>query len=333
MTQKQGPAWLGGHTPSRRAVVTAMAGLMAPALARAQPAAPIRILVGYAPGGTGDVMVRIVAERLRARFGHNIVIENRSGAAGTIAAQAVARAAPDGLTLLLGQTSEVAIGKTFTPAMMPYDPEKDLLPVVLIGNATLGLVVNEASPYRSVAELAAAARSKPGGVTYASSGTGTPGHFCGVVLGQMAGGSMVHVPYRGAGPALVDLLARQTDLFFSGLPAAIPHVREGRLRLLAVSTARRSGGAPETPTVAESFPGFDFSLWGGLFAPAGTPAEIVGRLNRQVNEVLAEPAVRDRLQQEGAEVIPNTPEEFGSFVRAEVAKYARVIQETGVKPD
>ena len=313
---------------------TALAALPAGALAQtAWPNRTIQIVVSYAPGGTGDLFARLVAERLRAPLGVNVVVENRSGAAGAIGTQAVARAAPDGYTLLLGQAPEIAIAKSFVPNL-PYDPARDLAPVALIGNAALALVVNAATPYTSVADLVAAARERPGRMTFASSGTGTPGHFAAETLALRTGARMVHVPYRGAGPALTDLLGGHVDFFFSGMPAAIPHVREGKLRLLAVSTARRTPGAPETPTVAEGgIPDFDFSLWGGLFAPAGTPTAVIERLNTEVNTILRDPQMRGRLVQEGSDVQETTPAEFTAFVGREVTKYARVIEATGVKPD
>jgi len=323
---------------SRRAALGAT-GLLLTARAQAQnlgagyPSRPLQFVVGYAAGGTGDVFARIVAERLRAPLGQNVVVENRSGATGTIAAQLVARAAPDGYTILLGQTPEVAIAPRFL-ASPTYDPVTDLVPVALVANATLGLVVNAASPIRSVVELFAEARRRPGRLTFASSGTGTPGHFAAETLALRGGVPMVHAPYRGAAPALTDLLGGHVDFFFSGLPAAIPHVREGRLRLLAVSTAKRVPAVPDTPTVQEGdVADFDFSLWTGLFAPTGTPEPVVRRLNEETNRIIAEPAVRDRIVQEGGDVVANTPEEFRTFIARELTKYAGVIAATGVKPD
>lgn len=318
--------------PTRRGVLAGLA-LASPALAQAPwPARPITIIVAYAPGGTGDTFARAVAERLRPALGQNVVVENRSGASGAIGTQAVVRAAPDGTTLLLGQTPEIAIAKSFVPNV-PYDAERDLVPIVLIGDAALALVVPGASPFRSVADLVAAARARARGISFASAGTGTPGHFAAEVLALRAGGGMTHVPYRGAGPALADLLGGHVDFFFSGMPAAVPHVREGTLRMLAVSTARRRPGVPDVPTVQEGgVPDFDFSLWSGLFAPAGTPAAIVARVNAEVNTIIADPAIRGRFIQEGAEILANTPDDFAAIVRRDIAKYAEVIRVTGVRP-
>jgi len=329
-----------GPDPSRRLLLGAGGALALPAAARAQggsqgayPSRPVQVVVTYAAGGTGDVLARLVAERIRGPLGQNVVVENRSGGTGTIGTGYVVRAVPDGHTLVFAQTSEIAIAPRFMPNL-PYDPAKDLVPVALVADVTLGLVVNAASPYRSVADLLAEARRRPGGITFASSGTGTPGHFAAEVLALRGGAPMVHVPYRGGGPALADLLGGHVGFFFSGLPAAIPHVREGRLRLLAVSTARRVEASPETPTVQEGgVPDFDLSLWGGFFAPAGTPAPVVGRLNEEINRAIADPAIRGRIVQEGGIVTANTPDEFRAFTARELLKYAAVIASTGVRPE
>jgi tripartite-type tricarboxylate transporter receptor subunit TctC len=322
-----------GNITRRGLAGLAALGMAAPsAWAQSWPARQVQVIVPYAPGGTGDVFARLVAERLRGVLGQNLVVENRSGASGTIGTNAVVRAAPDGYTLLFGQTPEIAIARNFLPDV-PYDPASDLAPVALVGNAALALVVNASSPYRTVQELIAGAQARPGSLTFASAGTGTPGHFAAETLARRGGAPMVHVPYRGAGPALTDLLGGHVGFFFSGMPAAAPHVREGRLRQLAVSTARRMPSAPETPTVQEGgIAEFDFSLWGGFFAPASTPAAIIGRLNREVNEILRDAAIRDRLVAEGADVRETTPDQFADFVRSEVTKYGRIIAETGVKP-
>ncbi|WP_270934548.1 Bug family tripartite tricarboxylate transporter substrate binding protein [Falsiroseomonas oryzae] len=331
MTDERSPFAAG----RRAALGGVLAALAAPSLARAQaawPTRPVQVIVPYAPGGTGDIFARLIAERLRPALGQNVLVENRSGASGTLGTQIVARATADGHTLLFGQTPEIAIAPRFLPNA-GYNPAIDLMPIALVANASLGLVVNAASPYRSVADLLEEARRQPGRLTFASSGTGTPGHFAAEVL-SLQGGRMVHAPYRGAGPALTDLLGRHVDFFFSGLPAAIPHVRDGRLRLVAVSTARRIPAAPDTPTVQEGgVAGFDFSLWGGLFAPAVTPDAVVRRLNEETNRIIADPQIRDRLIQDGGDVVAMSPQEFRAFAEREMAKYARVIEATGVRPE
>jgi tripartite-type tricarboxylate transporter receptor subunit TctC len=299
------------------------------AVAQQWPERPLHVIVGYAPGGTGDVFARLVAEKLREPLGQSVVVENHPGASGAIAAGQVAKAAPDGYTLLLGQLPEIGIN----PSVMKldYDTTRDLAPIALIGNATLALVVNAESPYHSVQDLIAAARKDPGKLAYATAGTATPGHFAAETLARRANAPMLHAPYKGAGPALTDLLGGHVAFFFSGMPAAMPHVKSGRLRLLAVSTAKRAASAPDTPSVQETVGNFDFSLWGGFFAPAGTSAAIVARLNREVNRVITDPEVRARLVQEGAEVTAYTPEQFAALVRRDREKYARLIAELGIK--
>jgi len=300
--------------------------------AQTWPSKPIRVIVPYAPGGTGDVFARLVSERLRAPLGQSIVVENRPGASGAIGTSMVAKAAPDGYTLLFGQTGEITINKS--TMSLDHDPSKDLVPIVLVGNVALALVVNADSPYHSVKDLITAAQQEPGKLAFASAGAMTPGRFAAETLALHAHVQMIHAAYKGAAPALTDLLGNHVAFFFSGMPAAIPHVKSGKLRLIAVSTAKRAAGTPETPTVEESgIPGFDFSLWGGFFAPTGTPPEIVTRLNREVNQILADQDVRSRLVQEGADVIANTPGEFAAFVRRQTEKYAQVIAQTGIKAE
>ncbi len=319
--------------PLLAATLLALAAAFGAQAEPAWPAKPIRVIVAYAPGGTGDVFARLIVERLRGPLGQAIVVENRPGASGAIGTALVAKAPPDGYTLLFGQTPEIAINQSVVKNL-DHDPSKDLVPVVLVGNAALALVVNANSPYHTVQDLIAAARQDPGRLAFATAGTATPGHIAAETLALRGQAPTIHAPYKGAGPALTDLLGNHVAFFFSGMPAVFPHVKSGKLRLLAVSTARRAAGAPDTPTVEESgIQGFDFSLWGGVFAPARTPAAIVTRLNREVNRILAEQAVRDRLVQEGATVTANTPEQFAAFVRREVDKYAQVIAQTGIKAE
>jgi tripartite-type tricarboxylate transporter receptor subunit TctC len=298
----------------------------------AWPAKPIRIVVAYAPGGTGDVLARVVAERLRGPLGQTVLVENRPGASGMIGTQAVTRAAPDGYTFLMGQTGEMVINK-FIVKNIAYDAEKELVPVVLVGRVPLALAVPASLPAKNLAELVAAA--KDGKTVFASSGAGTPGHLAAETLVLQTGTPMIHAPYKGAGAAMADLIGAHVSFFFSGMPAAMPHVKAGKLRILALSTARRFPTLPDVPTVAEAakLPGFDFSLWGGLYAPTGTPGDIVKRLNAEVNKVLATPAVRDQLVNEGTEIIANTPEEFAAFMKTESAKYAEVLKRVKVSTD
>ena len=300
------------------------------AAAQPYPAKTIQIIVAYAPGGTGDVLARLVAERLSPVLGQSVIVENRPGASGMIATQHVAKSAPDGYTLLLGQTGEIAINKSLVKNIA-YDAARDLAPIALIGVVPLALVVPEKSPYASFAALLDSMKGGKG-ASFASSGTGTPGHLAAEYLKLRTKGNMTHVPYKGAGPAVTDLLGAHVDMFFSGMPAITGHVKAGKLKLLAVSTARRSESSPQTQTVAESgLPGFDFSLWGGLFAPAATPRPVIDRLNREVNAILARPEFKERLMREGADVSLMSPEQFAAFAVSEIARYEQIIRETGVK--
>jgi tripartite-type tricarboxylate transporter receptor subunit TctC len=312
------------------------AGLIgaAPASAQPFPSRTMSLVVGYAPGGTGDFVARLLAVRLAAIFSQSVVVENRAGASGAIAAQSVASAAPDGHTLLVGQTPEIAINPHWLKGL-GFDVEKDLQPIALTGVVPLVLVVPSKAPYATVAGLVAASRAAPKGLLFASAGTGTPGHFAGEVLRLKTGGNMTHVPYKGAGPALNDLLGSHVDLYFPGFPAAAPHVKAGTLKQLAVSSARRSSVAPETPTVAEAtgIKDFDFTLWVGIFAPRQTPKAVVARLNSAINGILAQPEFKEKMYEAGADVIPMSVDEFTAFMRAESDKYLAVIQETGIKPD
>jgi tripartite-type tricarboxylate transporter receptor subunit TctC len=312
-----------------RARLLALA-LLAPSALCAQtfPSGNVRLLVGYAPGGTGDIVARIIAEKLQASLGQAVVVENRAGASGSLAAQAVAAAAPDGHTLLVGQPAEVAINQHF--GGLGYDPEKDLLAVTIATVVPLALVAPGTTPHADLRATLGAASAR--GLSFASAGTGTPGHFAGELLKLKTRTAMTHIPYRGAGPALNDLLGGHVDMFFSGFPAAWPHVQTGKLKLLAVSTAKRTGAAPEAPTVAEAAGvDFDVSLWQGVFAPSRTPKEVVARLNAEIVKVLNQPDVREKLMAAGADVAAMGADESAAFVRAEIGKYQLIVKEAGIK--
>jgi tripartite-type tricarboxylate transporter receptor subunit TctC len=300
---------------------------VAPAFAQTYPDRRVSFIVGYEPGGTGDAVGRIIVRGLSETLGLPMVVENRAGASGSIAAQGVARASPDGYTILVGQSAEIAINQHYMGGLS-YEPEKELVPIALGGIVPLGLVVPARSPFASLAELLKAA-NKSKGLLFASAGPGTPGHFAGELLRQKTNGNMTHVPYKGAGPALNDLLGSHVDLYFSGLPAALPLWRSGQVKLLAVSSAERAASSPDTPTVAEAanIPGFDITLWVGFFAPRGTPAEVVTRLNQAINAVLALPETKERLGDLGVEVRSLSPAELAAFVKAESAKYAQIIKQ------
>jgi tripartite-type tricarboxylate transporter receptor subunit TctC len=303
-----------------------------PAWAQTYPSSPVHLIVAYAAGGTGDVVARIVAPKLSVALGQSVIVENRAGASGAIGARSVAIANPDGLTLLIGQTAEVSINQHWVKNLS-YDPDKDLQPVAMLAVVPLALVVPAKAPYSTMKEfLAALLKSK---LTFASAGTGTPGHFAGELLKAKTHADLTHVPYKGAGPALNDLIGGHVDLYFPGMPAAMPLLKGGLAKMLAVSSAKRSGIAPDVPTVAESagIKDFDFTLWAGVFAPHGTPAAIVARLNSEINKILDDADVRHKLVDAGADVEPMSVDQFRAFVNAESAKYARIIKETGVSAE
>ena len=303
-----------------------------PAAAQTFPSRNITIVVGYAPGGTGDFIARVVGNKLAEKFGRIVVVENRSGASGAIAVQFVVNSKPDGYTILAGQTPEMAINPHFMKSKV--DVEHDLVPIALGGVVPLALVVPKDAPWSTVPDMLKAAQSAKG-LLFASAGTGTPGHFAGEVLKLASHGNMTHVPYKGAGPALADLLGSHVDFYFPGFPAALPFTKNGQMKMLAVSTAQRAATAPDVPTVSEAagIKDFDFSLWGGFFAPRGTPDEIVTQLNAAINEVLALPDIKIKMAEAGAEIIPMSVDEFAAFTKRESEKYQRIIQETGIKPE
>jgi tripartite-type tricarboxylate transporter receptor subunit TctC len=322
---------------SRRALLAL--GACAPALAwmssaraATYPDKPVRIIVPYAPGGSGDVFARLLAEKLTTRLGQSFIVENRAGASGAIGARAVADSTPDGSMLLLGQTGEIIV----TPLIsrkMNYDPQR-LLPIVLVGDSPLVLAAHPSAPFNTLQEMLAQSKTRPQGFNYASSGTGTPGHLAAAALALKTGAKLTHVPYKGGGAALSDLLGDHVDMFFSGAPGVLPHFKSHTLKPIAVSTLTRSPALPDVPTVAESgLPGFSFSLWGGMFAPKGTPPEIIDKLSTEINAILTEPDTKQRLEAEGAIVKPNTPAEFAKFLDAERAKYSEIVKETGVQLD
>jgi tripartite-type tricarboxylate transporter receptor subunit TctC len=304
--------------------------LARPVWAQAFPSRGLELIVAYSPGGTGDIVARSISDRLAKALGQSVVVENRAGASGAIGAHSVTTAAPDGYTLLVGQTAEVAINQHWLKGLS-YDPDKDLVPIALAAVVPLALVVPAKAPYSTMQEFLAALKAKPK-LTFASAGTGTPGHFAGELLKLKFDSNLTHVPYKGAGPALNDLIGAHVDFYFPGFPAAVPHVKGGNLKMLALSSAKRSPAAPDVPTVAEvtGLADYDFTLWAGIFAPRGTPQPIIERLNNEINAVLAQPDVKTRLEDIGAIVTPMSVTEFSQFVQRESSKYANVIKETGI---
>lgn len=303
------------------------------ARAEAWPDRPVRIVVPFAPGGATDIVGRLIGAELSKAFGQPFVVENRPGGGGNIGSDLVAKAAPDGYTLLLGAAGNIAINPGLFPNM-PYDPVKDLAPISLICETMNVLVVHPGVPARSVQELIALAKAQPGALSFASSGNGGTTHLAGEMFKAMTGTDMVHVPYRGSAPAMTDLLSGTVQLMFDNLPSALPHVREGRLRALAVTGATRSPAMPDLPTMAEAgVAGYEATSWFGLFAPAGTPAALVDRLADAVAAAVRHDDVQARIRALGAEPITNRPAAFAAMVRAEVAKWRGVIEASGALAD
>jgi tripartite-type tricarboxylate transporter receptor subunit TctC len=298
--------------------------------AQGYPAKPIRVVVPYAPGGATDLTARLVGQKMQEAMKQNVLVDNRPGAGGVIGTDIVAKAAPDGYTVLIAVPAEIAILPHLQK--MPYNVARDLAPVSLAAVTPLILVVHPSLPVRSVKELIAFARARPGQLSYASAGTGGVQHLSGELLKVTMKLDMAHVPYKGAGPVMPDLIGGHVPMFFSGMPPAMPHVKAGKLRALAVTTTRRSPAAPDVPTMAEAgVPGFDISNWFAYFVPSGTPAEVISRLNSEVNRGLKQPDVREKLANVGAETVGTSPEELAKFVRSETEKFARLVKLSGAK--
>ena len=298
------------------------------ALAQAWPSRPIRMVVPLSPGGFADVPGRILAARLSASLGHNMFVENRAGAGGTIGADFVAKSAPDGHTLLFTGTPHLISAWIYKK--LPYDPLTDFEPVALVASGPFVLVVNPQLPVSSVRELIAAAKAQPGKIDFASSGNGSAQHLVSALFASMAGIDLNHVPYKGSAPAMQDLLGGQVKLSFAGIPNVMPHVKAGRLRALAVSTPKRSPDLPDVPTVSEAgVPGYEATLWLNLAAPAGTPSKIVQRLVTEIGKALKEPELQHSFRAAGVEAAFLGPQELAAFMQAEYEKWGRVVRETG----
>lgn len=328
-------------TLDRRALLGAAALL--PWAARAQaawPSKPVRIVVPFAAAGTTDILARALAPELSRVFGQPFVVDNKPGAGGNTGAAEVAKAAPDGHTLLMGTVGTHAINPSLYPKM-PYDHVKDFAPVTLVAGVPNVLVMNPAAAQRlgvnSVADFVKALKANPGRLNMASSGNGTSIHLAGELFKSMTGTFMVHIPYRGSGPALIDLMAGAMDVMFDNLPSAMPHIRSGKLKALAVTSAVRSVALPDLPTVAEAggpaLKGYEASSWFGLLAPAGTPADVVARVQAETARALASPAMKERLQAQGAIPSGNTPAEFAKLIADETTKWTAVVKASGAKVD
>ena len=314
----------------------ALAALMlvfgATALAQEYPAKPIRVVVPFPPGGGSDLMARTVMQKLGESLGATMIIDNRGGAGGSIGSDIVAKSPADGYTLLIISGAH-AINPSLYPKL-PYDSVRDFAPVTMFTSGPGLLVVHPSVPAKTVKEFIALAKSRPGQLNYASAGIGTPPHLAGELFKTMAGVDIVHVPYKGNGPAYTDLIGGHVSVMFPTIPTAIPHVRAGKLRALAVTTRSRTPIAPELPPISESgVPGYDVSSWYGLLAPAGTPAAVVSRLQREIAKVLRSPDVGEKLTAQGLDLVGSTPDAFAAVIKSEIMKWAKVVKASGARAD
>jgi tripartite-type tricarboxylate transporter receptor subunit TctC len=299
----------------------------------AYPAKPIKFVVPYPPGGPLDTVARLTGQKLGERLGQPVIVENKPGAGGNLGADAVAKSAPDGYTILMGAVATHAIN----PALykkMPYDAEKDFQPVTLLVSTPNVLVVNPSVKANTVKEFIELAKAEPNKMNFGSGSNGSAGHLAGELFKSMAAVEIIHVPYKGGAPAMTDLLAGQIQLMFDNLANSMPNIKSGKLRALAVTTAKRSSFAPDLPTIAESgLAGFDISTWFGIFVPAGTPKEIVSKLNEEFNRAIRSADIKEKLDAMGAEAVGTTPEAFATYIKTEAAKYAEVIKKSGAQVD
>ena len=303
------------------------------ATAQGWPEKPVRFIVGFTPGGPSDIIARALGQKLAELWAQQVVIENRPGAGGNIAAEITAKSAPDGTTWLLGNNSILATNQSLY-RKLGYDPVKDFAPVALVAVQPNILVVNPGVPANSVKELIALAKAKPGQLNYASSGSGAAAHLAGELFKAMTGVEMVHVPYKGAQPALTDVIAGRAQLMFATSASAIPYIKAGRLRALAVTTARRSATVPELPTLSEAgVPGFEALTWHGVVVPSATPAPLIERLNRDIVSALRMPDLRERLESLGAELATGTPRDFADYIAREIPKWEKVVRDSGARAE
>ncbi len=317
----------------RAALIAAFVLAAGAAFAQSYPSRPIRLVVPYPAGGPTDLLGRVIAQRLGDNLGQPVLVDNRPGASGNLGSELVAKAAPDGYTLVLGNNATHATNESLFPNM-PYATLRDFAPVTLVASVTNLLVVNPKVPVQSVAALIAYAKANPGRLNYASTGNGSAAHLTGEMFKSATGTDIVHVPYRGGPPAVTDLLSGQVSLMFATLPSVLPYVQAGTLRALAVTSLARVKTLPEVPTLAESgLPGFSSEAWFGVLAPAGTPRDIVARLNAEIAKAVTAPDAREKLAAQGFEVVTDTPEQFTAFIRAEIAKWAKVVRESGARLD
>ena len=295
------------------------------------PNKPVKLIVPFPPGGGNDVIARVIGQKLSDRWGQPVVIDNRAGANGIVGLQALMQAPADGYTLAVGAAGPLAVNPSLY-ARLPYDPVKDFAAVTNLVNYPLLLVVHPSVPVRTTRDVVALAKAKPGQLSYASPGSGNSGHLAGELFNTMAGVNTLHVPYKGQGPALTDLLSGQVQMLYSSIPSVINQVKSGQLKAIAVGSAKRLPSLPEVPTIAESgVPGYEAYSWVGLVAPAHTPSDIVHKIYRDVSDILKQPDVADKLNQQGALPVGDTPEEFAQYIKAEVAKWGQVVRNANIK--
>jgi len=304
-----------------------------PAHAQNYPVRAVTLVIPFAPGGSTSIVGRAIADKMSEVLGEKVVVDNRPGAGGTVGTKAVAKSEPDGYTLVLGYTGTLAIGPSAYKSA-GYDPRKDFAPIGMIGNAPNSLVVNPSFPAKTVAELIAYAKANPGKVNFGSAGAGTASHITGEYFAASAGITLVHIPYKGTGPALTDLLGGHIPMAFAPIPASHPNISAGKLRALAVTSVTRSGLLPDVPTMIEAgLPGFDASLYYGLVAPAGTPRPIIDRLNKALRDALASDEVKMQLKNDGTEITPGTPEDYADFIDKDEKKWAQLVKASGVEQE
>lgn len=297
------------------------------AQAQGYPSKPIRLIAPFAPGGSTDLIARLFSQKLSENLGQQVIVDNRGGAGGTIGTEAVAKATPDGYMLVLGHIGTFGVNPTLYPKLS-YDVIRDFVPISLLATIPYGMVVHPSLPVRNVKAFIALARARPKGLLYGSGGAGGASHLAGAYFGLLAKIDIVHVPYKGAGPALIDLLAGQTSLMITGLPPLIPHIKAGKLRGLGIGSAQRLMIMPELPTIAESVSGYEATQWYGILAPTGTPGEVVARLNAAIVKSFGQADVKERLAMDGAESLTSTPGQFGQYIKTEIKRWAPVVKAT-----
>lgn len=319
---------------SRRAALGAVTLVLMSSAAQAQswPAKPIRLVVPFPAGGGTDAIAREITNKLGS-VGYTFVVENKPGSGGNLGVDAIAKAQPDGYSLVIGQTSNLAINPTLY-AKLPYDPLKDLTPISLVASAPLALVVGANSPYKTLADLIGAAKAKPGSINYATSGNGTVAHLAAESLQKEAGIKLVHIPYKGAAQGATDVISGQVHMYVSSIPTLIGHIKNGKMRALAVTSAKRADDLPQVPTVAESgYKDFEAVTWFGILGPANLPKDVVSKLNGDINKALADPGLKKKLSDQGADVAGSSADQFGKLIRDDMVRWGKIVKESGAKVD